>query len=167
MKNLTKEELIMKYTKEYCITMHRKLWNTIYEIIKETTDKFFTEEEKTNYVNSLEDDFIYDMKLDALDRMDQEDYSMPDFEELENDYNNCFCCLYAFSKDDADSAMNRSEGGDFCQNCPVKWNDCNYGYSFQCCKSFYGALEDVQFETVEELLDLVEKISALPVRENV
>ena len=47
----------MKYTKEYCIKMHRKLWNTVYELIEEETEDL-SDTEKEYYINDICEEFI-------------------------------------------------------------------------------------------------------------
>lgn len=144
------------YSKEYCIKMHQKLWKKMYEIIKSETQNF-TEDEKDQYIYEMEDSFIYGIKRQALEKLNQEENELPEDIYKSYRYNSCFACLYAFSERNS------------CQGCPFYWNvtkktkddDCI------CCNAQYGKLENLEFETIDELLDLVKEIAELPVREDV
>ena len=155
----------MKYTKEYCINMHRKLWNTVYELIKEETEDLI-DSEKEGYLDDICEHFIYDMKVEALNRMYDEGYELPDPEDMETKYQYCFACLYAFSKENVGAAENRKECGEYCKNCPVKWEKSDQE-TFQCCDAQFGDLEQLNFGSIEYLLELVKEIAELPVQEDV
>lgn len=137
------------YSKEYCVEMHRKLWNTVYEIIQK-----YTQEEVDEYIDELDEGFIYNLKGQALEKMKREGDEIPD-SMVSSEYNRCFACLYSFSEAHS------------CQKCPFCWNTTKETENYSCCNAQYGQLENLEFETIDELLRLVKEIAELPVREDV
>ena len=155
----------MEYTKEYYVEMHRKMWNIIYELIKEEI-KDFTDKEKKEYIDDIRLEFIYDMKVKALAKMFDEKYELPDSKVMEEKYHYCFACLYAFSKENVNAKKNRLKGGKYCKSCPLKWEKSNRE-TFQCCGAQYGDIEHLNFSSIDNLLKLVKEIAELPVQEDV
>lgn len=137
--------------------MHRKLWNTTLEKVKRETAALTTESEKRTY---LDDFCMYELKAGEVENFYKAGCRMPHLIKMEEYYLNCFACLYAFSKEHVGAETNAEAHGAYCKSCPLKWDTTETEYS--CCNGEYGYFDNHEYNSVEELVRMIEQIATLP-----
>ena len=136
----------MTISKEFCIEMHRKMWTWIADKIEQE--------------NSFPG--LYNLKKEfwAENQNDEILKTIPDPDM----YKYCFCCLYAYAKNDTDAYQNAVEGCRACKDCLMCWN--SKGTRHQCCEetaeySFFDRLKKSSHVELKEIADQCRKVANL------
>lgn len=133
-------------TKEEAITLHRKMWNEIADMIKE----------------GIHYSLVMEYKREALDRLGVERGVH------ERPLNHCYCCEY--------SEQNAVRGVHGCPNCPLEWSTqervgavnptCGWDDS-PYSKFVYALPASDNFERLEKLEQYAREVANLPERTEV
>ena len=154
----------MEITKKYCVDMHRKMWNKIYEKTKTEIEKM-DEEAKEYFLEDLTIDFILEKKREVLEEFQKNGELEIPLRKMRDEYNDCFACLYAFTKENTNVEENSLDDGKYCRSCPLIWD--TDADNFQCIRAEYGDLEEAVFDTVDDFLKTIKMIADLFVEESV
>ena len=154
-----KEREIMEYTKEYCVEMHRKMWNRIYEKTKEELETMSGSEHK-HFLENLTIKFLHQKEQEVLAEFSENGILKFELRKMCDEYNNSFACMYAFTKEDVVSEDNQWADGVYCRSCPLKWDA--ESTRFQCSDAVYGKLEEPKFTSIDELLETIKSVAEMP-----
>lgn len=158
-REIKEKEEIMEYTKEYCIEMHRKMWNRIYEKTKEEIETM-SDDERRHFLKNLTIKFLHQKEQAVIAEFNENGILKVALRKMCDEYNNSFACMYAFTKEDVVSEDNQWADGVYCKSCPLKWNAEDTG--FQCSDAAYGKLENPKFTSIEELLETIKSVAEIP-----